>query len=107
MSITEKITIALQIMLIAIIILVTFVSVSKAQDLRCGTRAFIVKNLASKYKEVSHSVALANKGRWLIETFLSSGGTWTILRTETTGRTCIMFSGTNWYNNRKKQGKIS
>lgn len=60
---------------------------------RCGDRAKIVSNLATKYGETRRSFGVQN-GRGLVETFASvETGTWTIIASNAQGFACIIASG--------------
>lgn len=61
----------------------------------CLPHADAVKKLTTEYKEQQIGIGLRGPTQ-LYELFVSEEGTWTILKTEPNGRTCIMASGDNW-----------
>jgi hypothetical protein len=59
----------------------------------CGSRGDIVKQLEKKYGETRRSVGL-QQGRGVVEIFASKEtGSWTILVTDTRGKSCLMAAG--------------
>lgn len=67
-----------------------------AQIIPCGAREAIVARLGEKYGETRRGGGLAGPTA-LVEVYASEKtGTWTILRTGTNGRSCIMAVGNGW-----------
>ena len=59
----------------------------------CGSRADIISQLQKKYGETRRSVGL-QQGRGIVEIFASEqSGSWTILVTDTRGKSCLMAAG--------------
>ena len=59
----------------------------------CGARGDIVKQLEKKYGETRRSVGL-QQGRGVVEIYASKNtGSWTILVTDTRGKSCLMAAG--------------
>lgn len=59
----------------------------------CGARAQIVAELERKYGETRRSVGL-QQGRGVVEVYASDRtGSWSILVTNTAGRTCLLAAG--------------
>lgn len=59
----------------------------------CGARADIIKQLQKKYGETRRSVGL-QQGRGVVEIYASEAtGSWTILVTDTRGKSCLMAAG--------------
>lgn len=59
----------------------------------CGARTDIVKQLESKYGETRQSMGL-QQGRGVVEVYASGKtGSWTILVTDPSGKTCLMAAG--------------
>lgn len=59
----------------------------------CGERNSIIQQLESKYGETRQSLGL-QQGRGVVEIFASEEtGSWTILVTDTHGRSCLMAAG--------------
>ncbi|QDZ01792.1 hypothetical protein FQ775_16205 [Nitratireductor mangrovi] len=61
----------------------------------CGDRDSIVEWLDERHGESQSGFGLAGD-RALLELFTSVEGTWTILLSGTTGRSCLMAAGTSW-----------
>lgn len=61
----------------------------------CGDRSDFIKTLAAKYKESAKALGIANQTN-LVEIFTSEKGTWTIMVTQPTGKTCIIAAGSSW-----------
>lgn len=59
----------------------------------CGERSQIIAQLESKYGETRRSVGL-QQGRGVVEVYSSEEtGTWTILVTDASGKSCLMAAG--------------
>jgi len=59
----------------------------------CGDRGKIISHLESKYGETRRSIGLA-QGQGIFEVYASDeSGTWTIVLTKPSGRTCLMAAG--------------
>ncbi len=59
----------------------------------CGERKSVVAQLEEKYGETRRSIGVQD-GRGIIEVYASDKtGTWTILVTNTDGKTCLMAAG--------------
>ncbi|PZQ51719.1 MAG: hypothetical protein DI556_04985 [Rhodovulum sulfidophilum] len=62
----------------------------------CAARSEVVARLAADFGETPRGLGLAGKAR-LIELFASEAtGTWTLLRTEADGTTCLLAAGRDW-----------
>lgn len=61
----------------------------------CGKRSDIVAKLASEFKEKSMAVGRVDE-KAVVEVFVSSDGTWTILATGTDGNSCVVSAGEGW-----------
>jgi len=66
-----------------------------AVSLPCGSRATMAATLERNYKEVPVSVGLANDGN-MVEVYSSSSGSWTIVITSPSGRSCLVAAGEAW-----------
>lgn len=59
----------------------------------CGERSAVVAELESRYGETRRSIGL-EQGRGVVEVYASEEtGSWTILVTNTAGRTCLIAAG--------------
>lgn len=65
------------------------------QQVFCGDRETIVTNLAAKFGERQDMVTLSGSGL-MVEIWVSDSGSWTMLQTWPSGRSCIVDSGRHW-----------
>ncbi len=72
-----------------------FFSPAAAQAAICGQQADIKKILSERYKESQRAFGLVSDSG-LVEVYTSKGGTWSILMTSPTGRTCVIAAGHTW-----------
>lgn len=81
-------------------------SVSQAQMV-CGDRTEFVSKLQKSYAEKQISLGLASNGT-MIEVFASEHGTFSIVITQPSGKSCLVAAGDNWQNTpvRKAEAKI-
>jgi hypothetical protein len=78
--------------LAAAVVLATLGGTAEAQMV-CGKRDAIVGQLERKYGETRRSVGL-QQGRAVVEVYASEKtGSWTILVTDTDGKSCLMAAG--------------
>tara|TARA_R100001143_G_C3246860_1_gene81716 strand:- start:163 stop:450 length:288 start_codon:yes stop_codon:yes gene_type:complete len=70
------------------------VSSASAQNL-CATREEVVERLWNRWQEVltANGLAINNK---LVELFVSEEGSWTIVITDPSGRSCVASAGQGW-----------
>ncbi|MCW2309754.1 ABC transporter permease [Rhodobium gokarnense] len=61
----------------------------------CGDRETVVAMLATRYGETPRALGLASRSD-VLEIFVSKGGSWTVLMTNTSGRACMIAVGENW-----------
>ena len=69
-------------------------SSASAQNL-CAKREEVVQRLWDKWQEALTANGLANDNR-LIEVFVSKKGSWTIIISDPSGRSCVASAGQNW-----------
>ena len=62
---------------------------------QCGPRDQVVKVLNAKYQENQRALGLINE-KAMMEVYISSRGTWTMLVTNEAGVTCVLAAGDNW-----------
>ena len=75
---------------------VAFAGPALAAGQACGDRAAITERLASKYSEAHIASGLQSETK-MVEIWTSpKTGSWTILITEASGRTCIAAAGQSW-----------
>ena len=66
------------------------------QQMMCGNRAEIVRQLSRKYGETRRSMGITGQ-RGVVEVFASDAtGSWTILLTNPQGLTCLMAAGVDF-----------
>ena len=76
-------------------VLFTLTTPTHAQFAMCGERAAIIDQLKAKYQESRRAVGLiSNNGA--AELYVSEKGTWTMLVTLGTGKSCIIAAGHDW-----------
>lgn len=74
----------------------TLAPAALAQDVvPCGDRDKVTAMLAKRYKEVPRAIGLASRSG-VMEIYVSKTGSWTLLMTNPSGRTCMIAVGENW-----------
>jgi hypothetical protein len=76
-------------------VLILLLAPAGAVAAACAPRSAIVDLLAARHGEVLVARGVTNKGG-LLETFASQSGTWTILLTSPSGRSCLVATGDGW-----------
>lgn len=69
-----------------------------AQAPSCGPHEAVVKSLAEQYREKVQSVGMIDSNT-VLEVYVSDAGTWTIIVTDTAGKSCVLSAGEGWDNN--------
>lgn len=72
----------------------------------CGYRRDIVHALDEKFKEKPQAIGQVNKDA-VIEIYVSTAGTWTIIATGTDGTSCLVSAGDGWQSTSFVAGKDS
>lgn len=80
---------------VAASVLVLSAPAAKAQQF-CAARDEAVKQIELKFQEKVFGRGLAGNGKRMFELFVSEKGSWTMLASDTNGRSCIMASGEDW-----------
>ena len=62
----------------------------------CGLRQGLVELLKQRFGETRQAVGVSADARRIVELFLAPDGSWTIVVTDTQGRSCIVLSGEDW-----------
>jgi hypothetical protein len=70
------------------------VAIAEQQN-TCGPRSQIVDQLGSEFKERQQAVGYVND-KAVLELFVSSKGTWTLIATGTDGSSCLLSAGKDW-----------
>jgi|ETNvirnome_2_300_1030623.scaffolds.fasta_scaffold07161_3 hypothetical protein len=76
------------------VMLFVAMSTAAAQDI-CAKREEVVQRLWDRWQEVLTANGLADYNR-LIEVFVSKNGSWTIVITDASGRSCVASAGQGW-----------
>ena len=63
----------------------------------CAPHKSLSDALSQRYQENRQGIGLAGKSQ-VIELYVSSEGSWTLVSTDTKGKTCIIASGEAWQN---------
>ena len=79
----------------ASLLMVATSNVDAAQRM-CGERAKLANFLKKKYQEAPIGLGVGGSGKTVYEVFTSQKGTWTVMMTMTTGKSCIMATGHSW-----------
>jgi hypothetical protein len=62
---------------------------------QCGPRDQVVKVLSAKYHESQRALGLINE-KAMMEVYISSRGTWTMVVTNEAGISCVLAAGEAW-----------
>jgi len=68
---------------------------AQLQQLRCGPHDKVTELLDKRYVEKQTGLGVIRQ-HFLIEVYVSTEGSWTILRTDRLGTACIMATGHSW-----------
>jgi hypothetical protein len=66
----------------------------------CGSHKELAQALGNKYGENRQSLGISG-GAQVFELYVSTRGSWTLLATDTKGRSCIVAAGEAWQDDRK------
>ena len=90
------ITMALRVLIGPIVVAVLlFVASAAHGQIMCAERSTVLTHFGAKYKEGPVAMGLASNGA-VLEVLTSVKGSWTIIVTGPTGKTCIVASGEAW-----------
>lgn len=81
--------------LLAAVVVLLPASGAHAQQL-CAFRGAAITQLETKFNERVVGRGLAKRGKEMVELLLSESGSWTVIISDTQGRTCIVASGDSW-----------
>ncbi|TSE07536.1 hypothetical protein C1D09_018560 [Mesorhizobium intechi] len=62
---------------------------------QCAPRADLIKALGEKFHENEAGRGLINSSV-VLEVFVSQQGSWTVVASDTTGRSCVLSAGEGW-----------
>jgi hypothetical protein len=77
---------------LALAVLIFMLATGRAEASACAARSELVAHLAAKFGELRVSLGVTKNGS-LFETFASQSGTWTVLLSSPTGRSCLVAVG--------------
>lgn len=66
-----------------------------AVQVQCAKQELMLQLLTKRFSERPVAMGTVNQDRFM-QLFVSSDGTWTVLITETDGKSCILAAGENW-----------
>ena len=81
--------------LAAITVLFAIQVTAAPAQVQCGSRDRMLAMLAMRYLEAPKAIGTVSAKR-LMEIYVSTGGSWTILVTSADGNSCIVASGRDW-----------
>ena len=61
----------------------------------CANRSQVIDFLAKQYSEKAAAVGLINQ-QAVMELYASDNGTWTLVVTDVSGRSCVILAGKSW-----------
>ncbi len=83
--------------LVAVAVVMAFLPLQAEAQIGCGMRDVIVARLDQLFHE--HRIGYGLVGQVaVVELYVSTAGTWTVLMTDVSGRTCIVGAGEGWEN---------
>lgn len=62
----------------------------------CATREAATKTLEKQFDEKVVGRGLATTGKAMLELFVSANGSWTVVVSDSNGRSCILATGESW-----------
>lgn len=69
---------------------------ANALSFPCADRDSLIESLLKRYDETQVAVGLSKRNTEAFEVFASDSGSWTLVMTTTTGKTCVMAAGHSW-----------
>lgn len=81
--------------LVLVLLVLTPTAASAQMSPICGERQTVVENLRELANEKPEAVGLTTTGM-VLEIFTSEKGTWTLVVTDPTGKSCLLAVGSNW-----------
>jgi hypothetical protein len=80
--------------LVFCVMLFVAMSTAAAQNI-CAKREEVIQRLWDRWQEKLVANGLSNDNR-LIELFVAENGSWTVIISDSTGRSCVASAGQNW-----------
>ena len=85
----------LRFVLVALVV-IGFSLPASAQQVPCGKRGDVLKQLSVRHSEAPTAMGLSSTGN-MVEVLTSrAGGSWTIITTTPNGMSCLVAAGENW-----------
>lgn len=81
--------------LMTLLVLLLSAGGANAQQV-CAARDSTVNQLEGRFDEHVVGRGLAESGKSMIELFVGENGSWTVVVTDTRGRSCLVASGVSW-----------
>jgi hypothetical protein len=75
--------------------MITSAVVAPAAAAQCGPRSALLEHLSKQFKEEPRALGLVGSAG-VLEIYVSSHGSWTLLITSPGGTACIMAAGESW-----------
>ena len=63
----------------------------------CGPRDHALGQLEKRHQEKVFGRGLATNGKAMFELFVSKSGSWTVLASDPSGRSCVVAGGDSWH----------
>ena len=80
---------------------------SAAGQILCGPQNKLADQLKQRFGETRQAVGVSADARRIVELFVAPDGSWTIVVTDTQGRSCIVLSGKDWTQTPQMDGNAS
>ena len=90
--------------LAAFLLAATVWSAPAVGQVLCGPGDGLVELLKQRFGETRQAVGVSADARRIVELFVAPDGSWTIVVTDTQGRSCIVLSGEDWTRAPQMQG---
>ena len=99
MKLSEKIALAICVG----ILIFMLASIARAEGAHCATHDQISKGLSEQYKESNIGMGVVSATA-MIEIYISKAVTFTVVRTQTDGMSCIVYAGNDWQSMKPDNG---
>jgi len=76
-------------------------AMAQQQQMACGERTGLLEHLKDKFKESAAGVGMTGNGA-VIELMTSESGSWSLILTFPSGRSCLMATGDGWEQEKAK-----
>ena len=79
---------------------------SAAGQVLCGPQNKLADQLKQRFGETRQAMGVSTDAQRIIELFMAPDGSWTIVVTDTRGRSCIVLAGEDWTQAPQPQGML-